>query len=86
MGEWRSGGVGKMAANHCDDLAPALRAVQNYRAAQLQGKRKLRLEDLAHARRNVAAFQAIKADLPNASVGVVEKLSAKRSEKWNIRD
>jgi hypothetical protein len=48
-----------MAANRCDDLAPAFRAVQNYRAAQLQGKRKLGLEDFAHERRNVSYFEAV---------------------------
>ena len=75
-----------MAANRCDDLAPAFRAVKNNGATKLQSKRKLRLEDLAHKRRDVATFQAIKTDLANASVWAVEKLSAKRSEKWNIRD
>ena len=81
MGEWRSGGVGKMAANRCDDLAPALRPMKDNWATKLQGKRELCFEDLSHARRNVAAFQAIKPDLANASFGVGEKLSAKRGKK-----
>ena len=75
-----------MAANRCDDLAPAFRAVKNNGATKFQSKRKLRLEDLAHKRRDVATFQAIKTDLANAGVGVGKKLSAKRGEKWNIRD
>ena len=79
-----------MAANRCDDLAPAFRTVKYSWATKLQSKRKLRLEDIAHARRNVAAFQAIKPDLANASVWVVEKLSAKggeeRRERWDIWD
>ena len=81
MEEWGSGGVGKMTANRCDDLAPALRPMKDNWATKLQGKRELRFEDLSHARRNVAAFQAIKPDLANASSRVGEKLSAKRGKK-----
>ena len=50
MEEWGSGGVGKMAANRCDDLAPALRPMKDDGAAKLQGKRELSLKDLSHAR------------------------------------
>ena len=85
MEEWRSGGVGKMAANRCDDLAPALRTMKDDGAAKLQGKRELSLENLSHARGDVAAFQAIKPDLANASSRVGEKLSAKRGEKRGKR-
>ena len=81
MGEWRSGGVGQMAANRCDDLAPALRTMKDDGAAKLQGKRELSLENLSHARGDVAAFQAIKPDLANASVWVVEKVGAQGGEK-----
>jgi hypothetical protein len=68
------------------NLAPALRPMEDNWAAKLNGKRELGLENLPHARGDVAAFQTIKPNLANASVWVVEKLSAKRSEKWNIRD
>ena len=50
-------------------------------AAKLQGKRELILENLSHARGDVAAFQAIKPDLANASVWVVEKVGAQGGEK-----
>ena len=70
-----------MAANRCDDLAPALRPMKDNWATKLQGKRELCFEDLSHARRNVAAFQAIKPDLANASVWVVEKVGAQGGEK-----
>ena len=81
VGEWRRGGVGKMAANRCDDLAPAFRAVKNNGATKFQSKRKLRLEDFAHKRRDVATFQAIKTDLANAGVGVSEEVGAQGGEK-----
>lgn len=75
----------KSTANHpfhrLHHLAPALRPVKDNWATKLQSKRKLRLEDLAHKRRDVATFQAIKTDLANASVWVVEKLSAQGGEK-----
>ena len=35
VGEWGSEGVGKMAANRCDDLAPAFCAVEDNGAAKL---------------------------------------------------
>ena len=50
-------------------------------AAKLQGKRELSLENLSHARGDVAAFQAIKPDLANASVWVAEKVGAQGGEK-----
>ena len=75
----------KSTANHPfhrrHNLTPALRAVKNNWATKLQSKRKLRLEDLAHKRRDVATFQAIKTDLANASVWVVEKVGAQGGEK-----
>ena len=75
-----------MAANRCDDLAPALRTMKDDGAAKLQGKRELSLENLSHARGDVAAFQAIKPNFANTSVWVVEKLSAKRWKKLGVRD
>lgn len=82
----------KSTANHPfhrrHNLTPALRAVKNNWATKLQSKRKLRLEDLAHKRRDVATFQAIKTDLANAGVGVSEEVGAQggeeRRERWDI--
>ena len=75
----------KSTANHPfhrrHNLTPALRPVKDNGATKFQSKRKLRLEDLAHKRRDVATFQAIKTDLANAGVGVGEKRGAQGGEK-----
>ena len=54
-------------------LAPAFSAVEDDGAAELDGERELRLEDLAHPRRNVTALQAVESDLADAGGGVGEE-------------
>ena len=59
-------------------------------AAKFQGKRKLSPKDLAHARRDVAHLEAVKAYLTYSSLGIREKFRAKRGEersrRWDIWD
>ena len=66
-----------MTANRCDDLAPAFRAVKYNWTAKLECKRELRLEHLAHKRRDVPHLETIKPNLANARFRIVEKPRAK---------
>ena len=66
-----------MAANRCDDLTPALRAVQDDWTAKFKGEGELGLEDFAHERRNVSYFEAVEANLANPGTGVGEERQAK---------
>ena len=66
-----------MAANRCDDLAPAFCAVEDDWAAKFKGEGELGLEDFAHERRNVSYFEAVEANLTDTSFGVGNELGTK---------
>ena len=66
-----------MAANRCDDLAPAFCAVEDNGAAKFKGEGELGLEDFAHERRNVAHLEAVETNLTDTSSGVGKELGTK---------
>ena len=66
-----------MAANRCDDLAPAFCAVEDDWTAKFKGEGELGLEDFAHERRNVSYFEAVETNLTDTSSGVGKELRAK---------